>query len=99
MRHLSRASAQLPRLPLTGCRGLPRRLRTSNRPVRHAPQSEWIAAINGGAQEGLREGLRAIGIDTTQYEFVTALAEAFEDADCVRRHDAGEPVFGSAVRL
>lgn len=63
------------------------------------PQSEWIAAINGGAQEGLREGLRAIGIDTTQYEFVTALAEAFEDADCARRHDAGEPVFGSAVRL
>ncbi|MCR6661761.1 MAG: hypothetical protein NVV60_01095 [Luteimonas sp.] len=47
----------------------------------------------------MREGLRAIGIDTTQYEFVTALAEAFEDADCVRRHDAGEPVFGSAVRL
>jgi hypothetical protein len=63
------------------------------------PQSGWVAAINGGAQEGLRDGLRAIGADTTQYEFVTALAEAFDDPDCGRRHDAGEAVFRRALRL
>jgi Fe-S-cluster containining protein len=63
------------------------------------PQSGWISAINGGVQEGLRDGLRAMGADTTQYELVTALAEAFDDPHCADRHDAGEPVFRSAIRL
>lgn len=63
------------------------------------PQSGWISAINGGAQEGLRQGLSEMGRDTTQYEFVTALAEAFDDPECAARHDAGQPVFRNAVRL
>jgi Fe-S-cluster containining protein len=63
------------------------------------PQSGWISAVNGGAQEALRDGLRAAGTDAAQYEFATALDEAFDDPDCERRHERGETVFRRAVRL
>jgi Fe-S-cluster containining protein len=63
------------------------------------PQSGWISAVNGGAQEGLREGLRTMGADTTQYELVTALVEALDDPECGARHASGEATFRNAIRL
>lgn len=63
------------------------------------PQSALIAAIHAGAQHGLRDGLRMTHVDATQYELVTALAEAFGDPECERRHAAGERPFEHAISL
>lgn len=63
------------------------------------PQSALLGAIHAGAQEGLRDSLRAGGADITQYELVTALAEVLDDPDCERRHAAGESPFRRAIRL
>lgn len=63
------------------------------------PQSETLSTIHSGVQEGLRDSLRRTGVDITQYELITALAEAFEDPDCEPRHAKGEPAFRLAIRL
>lgn len=63
------------------------------------PQSAWMGAIHAGAQQGLRDGLQQLRVDTTQYELVTALAEALDDPGCEQRHAAGAQAFRRAIVL
>ena len=63
------------------------------------PQSNLLANLHGGSQEGLRDSLQAGGYEITQYELATALEEALDDPGCAERHAAGEPAFTRAVRL
>ena len=62
------------------------------------PQSALVARINEGVQQGLHDAVRASGLDTRQYELVTALDEALSDPDAEARFLRGEPAFRTALR-
>jgi Fe-S-cluster containining protein len=63
------------------------------------PQSALISRVNEGVQQGFIDAMRAVAVDTRQYELVTALDEALQDPDAVPRFERGEAVFLRALRF
>lgn len=66
--------------------------------TRTHPQSALVARVNEGVQQGLHDVMRASGLDTRQYELVTALDEALSDPAAEARFLRGEPAFRTALR-
>lgn len=65
---------------------------------RQHPQFSAVARVHEGVQGGLVAGLAEAGFDATQYELVTALAEALVDPDARVRFEAGEQAFKHALK-
>lgn len=63
------------------------------------PQSALFSRVNEGVQQGFIEAMRGVGLDSSQYELVTALDEALHDPDTGLRFQRGETVFLQALRF
>ena len=57
------------------------------------PQLRAVTSVHAGAQGGLLRALESGGHDARQYELVTALAEALDDATARERFECRQPVF------
>lgn len=68
-------------------------------PTLSHPQSAQVARVNEGVQQGFIDVIAGRGLDTCQYELVTALDEAIREPDAERRFESGEPAFGVALRM
>lgn len=63
------------------------------------PHSAPDARVHEGVQLGLIEVLRSAGVDSRQYELVTAMDEALRDLQASERFARGETVFRTALQL
>lgn len=63
------------------------------------PQDAAVARVNEGVQRGFIDALADAGLDDTQYELATALAEAFEHPERREAFLAGGIAFTTALRL
>lgn len=63
------------------------------------PQSAPEARVHEGVQLGLMDVLRSAGVDSRQYELVTALDEALKDPQAAERFARGETVFRAALQV